>query len=100
MNHLTPRFKSSDTDEECDAGRVTLQKAVSHMVVATESQKGRVREFQTVMKDLQASVDKLGRTCEAFHRRLGRIRIRRLQHHSLALVQTMEGSLGPRLVSG
>lgn len=98
MNTITPAFDCPDTDEESDDGWARLKTAVSSMAIASEVQKDLVRDFQTVMKDLQTSVDRLGRTCEKYLRRLGRIRIRRLRHHSLALVETMEGSLGPRAV--
>ena len=98
MNTITLAFDCRDTDEESADGWARLKTAVSGMAVASEVQKDSVRDFQASMKDLQTSADQLGRTCENYLHRLGRIRIRHLRHHSLALVKTMEGSLGPRVV--
>lgn len=98
MNYIPSAFHCLDTDEESADGWARLKTAVSGMAVASEVQKDSVRDFQTSMKDLRTSVDRLGRTCEKYLHRLGRIRIRRLRHHSLALVKTMEESLGPRAV--
>lgn len=98
MNYIPSALHCLDTDEESDACWAPLITAVSHMAVASGVQKDAVHDFQTSMKDLQTSVDRLDRTCEKYLRRLGRIRIRRLRHHSLALVKTMEESLGPRAV--
>jgi len=99
MNFISPAFQNSETNQNGGAEWAPLKTALSHMVTASEAQKDRVREFQSVTKDLKATFEKLNRTCEAFQRSLGRIRIKRLRRNSLALVKTMEGSLGPRLVS-
>ncbi len=100
MNYITPAHYCPDTDDKSDAGWASLKTAVSHMAAVAETQKDQVSHFQETLKELRGSVDRLGQTCEKYLRRLGKIRIRRLRHHSLALVQTMEASVGPRLVGG
>ena len=98
MNYIPPAFYGPDIDEVSDTGWVSLEMAVSHMAVAAGTQKDQVRHFQETLKELQASVDRLGQTCETYLGNLRKIRIRRLRHHSLALVKTMGASLGPRVV--